>query len=258
MGAFHEGHLSLMRTAKAENDLCVASLFVNPTQFGPNEDLSRYPRDLEGDMGLAEAAGVDVLYAPTPETIYPRQTTSVHVAGVSERWEGSRRPGHFDGVATVVLKLFNMVQPAVAYFGQKDLQQCLVLRRMVEDLNVPVELRFLPTNREGDGLAMSSRNRFLEPEDRARASAFPAAVLAAAEAIQMGRPVVGALHDAEKSLFRHGLEIDYLVYVDINDMTPLDAYAPASAVVGVVKVNGVRLLDNRVLDPGFLHSSAGL
>ncbi|RYG47779.1 4-phosphopantoate--beta-alanine ligase, partial [bacterium] len=127
MGAFHEGHLSLMRTAKAENDLCVVSLFVNPTQFGPSEDLARYPRDLEGDMAMAEAAGVDVLYAPSPETIYPRQTTSVHVSGVSERWEGARRPGHFDGVALVVLKLFNMVRPTVAYFGQKDLQQCLVL-----------------------------------------------------------------------------------------------------------------------------------
>ncbi|RYG40583.1 pantoate--beta-alanine ligase, partial [bacterium] len=132
-----------------------------------------------------------------------------------------------------------------------------VLQRMVQDLDVPVELRFLPTSREGDGLAMSSRNRYLEPEDRARAAAFPAAVLAAAEAIQGGRPVAGALHDAEKSLARHGLETDYLVYVDLAEMAPLDAYTPESAVVGVVRASGVRLLDNRVLGPGFLHNPGG-
>ncbi|CAN5643210.1 pantoate--beta-alanine ligase [soil metagenome] len=254
MGAFHEGHVSLMRQAKAENDLCVVSLFVNPTQFGPNEDLVSYPRDLEEDMRTAEAADVDWLYAPTAETMYPQQTTTIHVSGVSERWEGARRPGHFDGVATVVLKLFNMVRPAVAYFGQKDLQQCLVLRRMVEDLDVPVTLRFLPTWRDADGLAMSSRNRYMPPEDRARASAFPAALEAAAEAIASGRPPAGALHDAERSLARHGLEVDYLAYVDLDEMAALNTYTPQSAIIGVVKVGAVRLLDNRVLDPAFVSS----
>lgn len=252
MGAFHEGHLSLMRTAKAENDLCVASLFVNPTQFAPTDDLEKYPRDMEGDMAKAEAAGVDSLFSPSEDTMYPRKTTTVHVAGVSERWEGARRPGHFDGVATVVLKLFNMVHPTVAYFGQKDLQQCLVLRRMVEDLNVPVEIRFLPTSRETDDLAMSSRNVYLSAEDRARAASFPAIVESAADAIGSGRPVASALHDAETSLARHGLELDYLAYVDLNEMASLTEFQPQSAVIGVVKVGGVRLLDNRVLDPGFL------
>ncbi len=166
MGALHEGHLSLMRQAKAECGFCVASIFVNPTQFGPNEDFNKYPRDEARDFELAESAGVDAVFCPTVEEVYSGSCTTVRVSGVADRWEGPLRPGHFEGVATVVHKLFGMVRPQVAYFGLKDFQQCRVIAKMVSDLYLPVELVFCETIREPDGLAMSSRNRYLSPEER--------------------------------------------------------------------------------------------
>ncbi|HEV3478970.1 MAG TPA: pantoate--beta-alanine ligase, partial [Gaiellaceae bacterium] len=177
MGAFHEGHLSLFRAARAESDALVVSLFVNPAQFGRGEDLERYPHDVERDAALAEPVGVDVLFVPTAEEIYPSGfETWVEVEELGRALEGEFRPGHFRGVATVCLKLFNLVRPTRAYFGQKDAQQAAVIRRMVRDLNVPLEIRVLPTVRDEDGLALSSRNAYLSPVERERALALPRAL----------------------------------------------------------------------------------
>ena len=181
MGAFHDGHLSLMRRARAENGLVVVSLFVNPTQFAAHEDLSTYPRDEQRDAALAEAEGVDVLFAPEPAEIYPDGfATSIHVAGITEVLDGASRPGHFDGVATVVTKLFGIVRPDVAYFGRKDAQQVLVVQRVVRDLNLDVRIEPCPIVREPDGLAMSSRNVYLDADARARATALNRALVTAA------------------------------------------------------------------------------
>src|SRR5512133_3763550 len=197
MGAFHEGHLALFRAARAENDLVVASLFVNPAQFGANEDLTTYPRDEERDARVAAEAGVDILFAPDASKLYPPGfQTWVEVEELGSRLEGEHRPGHFRGVATICLKLFNLVQPRRAYFGQKDAQQVAVVRRMVRDLAVPVEIRVVPTVRDADGLALSSRNAYLSPEQRERACALPRALQA---------------HD--RSLL-DGLEVDYFEEAD--------------------------------------------
>lgn len=188
MGAFHDGHLSLMRRAREQNDLVVVSLFVNPTQFGANEDLSAYPRDEARDAELAEAEGVDVLFAPAASEIYPDGfATSIHVAGITDVLDGAARGSHhFDGVATVVAKLFGIVRPDVAYFGQKDAQQILVVRRVVRDLDLDVRIEACPIVRESDGLAMSSRNVYLDPDARARATALNRALDAAAAAHEAG------------------------------------------------------------------------
>jgi pantoate--beta-alanine ligase len=251
MGAFHEGHLDLMRAARASSERVVVSLFVNPTQFGPHEDLSRYPRDLERDYALAESVGVDVLFAPDPQEIYPETSTVVHVAEVTERWEGAFRPGHFDGVATVVLKLFNIVRPNHAYFGLKDLQQCLVVRRMVRGLNVPVQLSFLPTTREPDGLAMSSRNVYLSPDNRRIASELPASLNRLVQALAQlppGDPSYRELLAAEEAhLVRCGFTVDYLAWVDLDAMRPCEDVRTPSAVVVAAKIGTTRLIDNRIL-----------
>src|SRR5213596_891707 len=190
MGAFHEGHLSLFRAARAENDLVVASLFVNPAQFARGEDLDRYPRDEERDAQLAEDAGVDVLFVPPLEDVYPPGfQTWVEVEELGSVLEGEHRPGHFRGVATICLKLFNLVRPDRAYFGQKDAQQAAVVRTMVRDLAVPVEIRVCPTVRDEDGLALSSRNAYLTPKDRQAALALPRALQAQARSLLDGLPV---------------------------------------------------------------------
>jgi len=246
MGAFHEGHLELMRTSARENDCTVVSLFVNPTQFAPHEDLSKYPRNESRDAEMAEAAGVDVLFAPTVDTIYPRRTTEVRVSGVSERFEGEVRPTHFAGVATVVLKLFNMVRPDRAYFGLKDLQQCAVVRRMVEDLNVPVELRFLETVRESDGLAMSSRNVYLSSEDRAIAPRLYQ-VLARLASTLRADPQVSVqslVEDASAQLGREGFEVQYLALVDPQNMEPVAIFHPGCRWIIAAKLGNIRLIDN--------------
>ena len=189
MGALHEGHLELVRRGRRQGGTVVVSVFVNPTQFGPGEDFTRYPRDLNRDAALAADAGADVVYAPSVETMYPRGAmTRVVVPEVTDRYEGAHRPGHFEGVATVVLKLFEQVRPDLALFGRKDLQQCVVVRRMVEDLDVPVRLEFVPTFREPDGLAMSSRNVHLSPEERTLAPRLHAVLTEAAEGVTQGDP----------------------------------------------------------------------
>ena len=193
MGAFHAGHLSLFRAARAENAVVVASLFINPAQFDDQADLAAYPRDEAHDLGLAEEAGVDVLFAPSPAEMYPRGfETWVDVERLGAGLEGEYRPGHFRGVATVCLKLCNIVRPRRAYFGQKDAQQALVLGRLVQDLNLDVEFRILPTVRDPDGLALSSRNARLSPAEREEALSLPSALAAGAEAFRLGRDAVAA------------------------------------------------------------------
>lgn len=225
MGAFHEGHLSLFRAAREESDTVVVSLFVNPAQFGPGEDLDRYPRDEERDEAMAEKAGVDVVFAPGADEVFPPGfQTWVDVETLSRGLEGDARPGHFRGVATVCLKLFNLVRPARAYFGQKDAQQAAVIRRMVRDLNVPLEIRVLPTVRDGNGLALSSRNAYLSPEERERALSLPRAL---------------ATRDPERAreLLR-GLDVEY---VEVADFDP-------KVLAAAVRVGSTRLIDNVVLE----------
>ena len=233
MGAFHAGHLSLFRAARAECDVVVVSLFVNPTQFGAGEDLDRYPRSEEGDARLAEEAGVDVLFAPTVAELYPDGFgTWVDVEETGA--EGAARPEHFRGVATVCLKLFNIVRPDLAYFGQKDARQAAVLRRMTRDLDLELELRVLPTVRDADGLALSSRNAYLSEEERDRALALPRALEAGRSAHLRGSDPVEA---AKAAL--NGLEPDYVELVDLDGVTVLAAGA---------RIGGTRLIDNVVLE----------
>jgi pantoate--beta-alanine ligase len=221
MGAFHEGHLALFRAARDENQLVVASLFVNPAQFGAGEDLERYPRDEERDAAFAEDAGVDVLYVPAAEEIYPAGfETWVEVERLGSILEGEHRPGHFRGVATVCLKLFNLVRPRRAYFGQKDAQQVAVVRRMVRDLAVPVEIRVVPTVRDQDGLALSSRNAYLSTEEREQALALPRALAA-----------------GDRNLL-NGLEVDYFEEADLEPRV----------LAAAVRVGNTRLIDNVVVE----------
>jgi pantoate--beta-alanine ligase len=245
MGALHDGHASLMRTARGECDVLVASLFVNPLQFGPGEDFERYPRAEANDSEIARNAGVDVLFIPTVQEVYPRRSTTVSVPELTDRWEGAYRPGHFDGVATVVCKLFNMVAPDVAYFGLKDLQQCAVIRRMVEDLNIRLELRFCATLREADGLAMSSRNAYLTVDQRAVAPLLYRQLLGTATAIASdGQDVDSALAEARMSLEMAGFVPDYFALVSTDDLRPLDEYSPPASLIAAARLGTTRLIDN--------------
>jgi pantoate--beta-alanine ligase len=233
MGAFHDGHLSLFRAARAESDTVVVSLFVNPAQFGAAEDLSRYPRDEERDTELARDAGVDILFVPSAEDMYPQRfDTWVEVGDPGG--EGAHRPGHFRGVATVCLKLFNIVRPERAYFGQKDAQQAAVLHRMIRDLDLELELRVLPTVRDTDGLALSSRNAYLSAEERERALALPRGLEAGRSAHVHGFDPVLA---ARTSM--NGLEPDYVEVVNLDGVSVLAAAA---------RVGSTRLIDNVVLE----------
>jgi pantoate--beta-alanine ligase len=246
MGAFHEGHLSLMRRARADEDIVIVSLFVNPLQFGPSEDYQAYPRDFETDARLAQAEGVDLIFAPTVEEMYPReQLTSVQVAEISEGMCGEFRPGHFTGVATVCSKFFNIVQPDRAYFGEKDYQQLQVIRRMVQDLNLTVRVVGVPTLREADGLALSSRNRYLSPEERAVAPALRAALKAGAEAVRQGATgpqaeVVVAEVLGEQPLFR----LQYVKAVHPDTLEPAHWAGPPMVIAAAAHLGTTRLIDN--------------
>jgi len=226
MGAFHAGHLALFEAARTENDVVVVSLFVNPAQFGEGEDLDRYPRDEERDARLAEEAGVDILFAPSAQELYPNgYSTWVDVGELGQRLEGEFRPGHFRGVATVCLKLFNIVRPTRAYFGQKDAQQATVVKQLVNDLNLDLEIRVVPTVRDEDGLALSSRNAYLSAEQRESALALPRAL--ATKDVARARELLG------------GLEVDYVEEANFNGQRVLAA---------AVRVGKTRLIDNVILE----------
>jgi pantoate--beta-alanine ligase len=246
MGALHAGHIALIDAAKRRADRVAASIFVNPMQFGAGEDLDRYPRREEQDARILGQAGCDLLWLPSVADIYPKGfATSVHVSGVSRRWEGEARPGHFDGVATVVAKLLLSVSPDVALFGEKDFQQLAVIRRMAADLNVPVEIVGVPTVREPDGLALSSRNAYLTQDERKRAVALPTTLNAARQAIRSGTPVAVAVQHAKQALVDAGfLRIDYLALVDAEMLEPLDEPAGEMRLIAAAVIGRTRLIDN--------------
>ncbi len=250
MGYLHEGHLRLVDEARRHADLVVMSIFVNPLQFGPTEDLARYPRDLDGDAAKASARGLDLLFAPDGAEIYPEQPRVVVTPrALAARWEGAARPGHFEGVLTVVAKLFNIVQPDVAVFGQKDIQQALLVRAMVEDLDIPVEIVVAPTVREPDGLAMSSRNSYLDAASRERALALSGALRAVVRAHAAGERSAAALEGmARAHLAQHGItEVDYVAVAHPRTLEPL-VQADAGAIVAVAaRVGRTRLIDNMIL-----------
>ena len=248
MGFLHDGHLSLIDAARANGaDFIVVSIFVNPTQFGPNEDFERYPRDKARDTDLLEGKDVDVLFLPSVNVMYrPGSQTSVHTGAVARPLEGERRPGHFDGVATVVLKLFNIVQPDIAVFGRKDAQQCAVIERMVRDLDVPVKLVFAETAREDDGLARSSRNSYLSADERAIAPALYRALRAGEEAISRGIHDAGAIESLMRKTIEAspGLTIDYLAVIDPETFLAPADFRRDILLAGAVKVGRTRLIDN--------------
>jgi pantoate--beta-alanine ligase len=252
MGYFHEGHLSLMRAARAANATVVVSLFVNPAQFGPNEDLAAYPRDEKRDLMLAEAEGVDVIFAPSVEEVYPRGfATTVDVGHLTEPLDGAARPGHFKGVTTVVTKLLNMVGPDAAYFGQKDAQQALVIRKLVADLNMPVRIEVCPTVREPDGLAMSSRNAYLDEEERRRAVALSRALRAAEHAVNRGElDAAAVIAAARQELDEAGIEPEYLELRSASDLTPAERVNGSTLLAVAARVGRARLIDNTMLKGG--------
>jgi pantoate--beta-alanine ligase len=250
MGALHEGHLSLLARAREQCDRVVVSLFVNPAQFDERSDLERYPRRERDDAALAAQAGADVLFAPSVEEVYPPGfATSVEVLGVTERLEGAARGAeHFRGVATVVTKLLCTAMPDVAYFGQKDAQQVVVIRRLARDLDLPVRIEALPTVREADGLAMSSRNALLTPDERARALALPAALRAASELAETGERSAGALLDAASDSMRaFGVEPEYVALVAPDTFEPVGEFAGAALLTLAARIGEVRLIDNAIL-----------
>ena len=252
MGALHAGHLALVTAARARSDIVVLSVFVNPLQFGPGEDFARYPRDLQRDTTLAAAGGVDVLWAPSRDAIYPEAPQVTVVPGpAGDRLEGAIRPGHFGGVLTVVLKLFGVVQPDVAVFGRKDFQQAALVRRMVRDLNLPIDLVVSPTIREADGLALSSRNVYLDPAARAAAAALPRALACGVEAFRGGERDAGALVGGARRVLEaeRGLTVDYAACV-ADDLEPQVSADERSVLVVAARAAGTRRIDNVVLGEG--------
>jgi pantoate--beta-alanine ligase len=252
MGYYHDGHLSLMRRARSENDVVVVSLFVNPAQFGPGEDFEAYPRDERRDEQLAEAEGVDVLFVPPVEEVYPEGfATTVALGDLTDTLEGDkaqRGPEHFAGVTTVVTKLFNMAMPDVAYFGQKDAQQALVIRKLVRDLDMPVRIEVCPTVRDPDGLALSSRNAYLSPEERERALALSRALRAAEAAVSSGtRDAAAVVAAARDELDRAGIEPDYLQLRSATDLSPVERVNGSTLLAVAARIGRARLIDNAIL-----------
>jgi pantoate--beta-alanine ligase len=264
MGAFHEGHRSLMQAARANHDTVVVSLFVNPLQFGPAEDLDRYPKDVAGDLAIAAAEGVDILFAPSVEEMYPgfpaRPLTTVSVAGLTGGLCGSARPGHFDGVATVVTKLFSIIGPSTAYFGRKDAQQLAVVRRMASDLCLPVEVVGCPLVREADGLAMSSRNRNLSPAERDAATVLHRGLQSGAEVVAAGERDARTL----RRVVANVLTTEPLVRLEYAEVVAADTLAPIEDLDGEVlvavaaRVGDVRLIDNMTIHVGAQGAVADL
>lgn len=249
MGALHAGHMALIEAAKRPGTRVVASIFVNPKQFGPGEDLARYPRKEQADTRMLANAGCDLLWMPPVEVMYPEGfATNISVAGVSEGLDGAARPGHFDGVSTVVAKLFNQVRPDIAYFGEKDFQQLAVIRRMVADLDFGIEIAGVPTQREDDGLALSSRNIYLAEDERARAVALPRALGVAARDIGKSGDVDAALAAARASLIAAGFEIDYVTLVDAETLSEQTDPARPRRLLAAARMGSTRLIDNIAVD----------
>ena len=249
MGYLHEGHLSLVRRARDENDHVAASIFVNPIQFLPNEDFKAYPRDEERDLALLEKAGTDLVFLPNVSDMYPDGTcTSVEVEGLSQVLEGAFRPGHFRGVSTVVTKLFNLLEPTRAYFGQKDAQQVLVIKRMVADLNMNLEVVVCPTIREKDGLAMSSRNVYLSPEQRRSALVISQALFAAMDRWRAGERGGNFLRNLMRKMIERapGIRIDYVSLADPQNLTELERAGESAIALLAVRIGPVRLIDNMI------------
>jgi pantoate--beta-alanine ligase len=261
MGALHAGHMALVQVARADHDQVIATIFVNPTQFGPDEDLDAYPRDLEGDLARLEAAGVDCVFTPNPPMMYPPgYQTYVQVDDVTQGLEGAHRPGHFRGVTTVVAKLFNLTQPTVAYFGQKDAQQVVVLRRMVADLNMPLSIAVCPTVRESDGLAMSSRNAYLMPDERQAALILRRALSAVTDAYRAGERDTAHLEAIMRDTVKAEplARLDYASVVSAADLRPVNQAGDAPLLASLTaQVGRPRLLDNCLL-PAHLNTQAGL
>ncbi len=250
MGYLHEGHLELVRRSKAGNDITVVSIFVNPTQFGPKEDFEKYPRDTERDLAMLEEVGTDYVFMPTPADMYPPNFNSwVEVQQVTERLEGAARPGHFRGVATVVAKLFNIVRPTRAYFGQKDAQQCIVIKKMVRDLEMPLEVIIVPTVREPDGLAMSSRNVYLSPAMRQQAPVVYKSLQLAEKLWQQGEKDASEIRRQMTALIQKQplAQIEYIDIADTETLAELKAITSAALISMVVRFGHTRLLDNIIL-----------
>lgn len=251
MGALHEGHLSLTKLSKKECDLTVVSIFVNPTQFGPNEDFSKYPRTLEQDSKMLESVDTEILFLPDKETMYPTEAaTFVTVEGVTDNFEGEVRPGHFQGVSTVVASLFNIVTPDVAYFGQKDAQQVAVIKKMVKDLHFPLRIVVGETVREADGLAMSSRNRYLSPEDRERALTLSKTLSLVRQLISQGKLFEDALLEGKRFFAKTGeIALEYLDIVDSETFARAASFKDSESITALIaaKVGTTRLIDNVVI-----------
>ncbi len=251
MGALHEGHLSLVRKSLEDNDCTVVSIYVNPTQFGPGEDLERYPRDLEGDIAKLGELGVDCVFTPCDEEMYPAGfVTYVVQERLTEVLCGASRPGHFRGVLTIVLKLFNVVEPDNAYFGRKDYQQSVIVKRMVKDLDLPVRIHVMPVVREADGLAMSSRNAYLSPEERALAPCLYKALLRGREMIRNGCTDVDAVEEAMKKMLESqpGVRVDYVNVVHPETLQRVEQAVPPVVIAGAVYIGAARLIDNVVVE----------
>jgi pantoate--beta-alanine ligase len=251
MGYLHEGHLSLARTAKKLNDVVVMSIFVNPTQFGPNEDFDSYPRDLKRDEDLARAEEVDVIFYPSVKDMYPEgYRTYVNVERLTDGLCGAKRPGHFRGVTTVVAKLFNIVKPDIAYFGQKDAQQVAVIKKMVQDLNMDVSIKVLPTVREKDGLAMSSRNKYLSGTERQEAAVLNQALSAAKVMVERGEKNAKLVIDAMGSMIKakSSAKIDYIAIVDPDTLEEVEAVSKPVLIALAVHIGKTRLIDNIILE----------
>jgi pantoate--beta-alanine ligase len=245
MGALHDGHRALVRASVRSGAATVTSIFVNPLQFAPTEDLARYPRDEAGDLAILQAENCAVAWLPDVATMYPPgEATTISLTGPAERWEGDARPGHFRGVATVCAKLFGQVRPERAYFGEKDWQQLQVIRRMVQDLLLPLEIVGIETVREPDGLAMSSRNRFLGPADRATAPRLFAELEQAAARLVAGGQADAVLETARSALQAEGFGVDYFALVDGPSLAPVEAPSPAARLIAAARLGSVRLLDN--------------
>ncbi|MDO4754495.1 MAG: pantoate--beta-alanine ligase [Bacillota bacterium] len=246
MGYLHEGHLSLMKKAREENDIVIVSDFVNPIQFGPNEDYESYPRDLERDVELAQSAGVDVVFAPTAEEMYPSHyATFVEVEGLTDHLCGAQRPGHFRGVCTVVMKLFHLSKATRAYFGKKDIQQLMILRRMAEDMNMDIELVGMPIVREDDGLAKSSRNKYLSEAQRKDALVLSRALKTAEEMIQGGEVRASKLYEEMKNIIESvPCTVDYIKIVDCETLKDTDSVEKPSVIALAVRFGTTRLIDN--------------